>query len=232
MEQTLVIALVGILGIGAQWLAWRLQAPAIVLMALAGLAVGPLWAIIFGDPLLDPVDPSEGAPDVVSDLAPLFTAADVIVVGLIGERGREAREFIEDDLGDVTVTLELLHTDAMLCVPLLVAGDLDDVAADWRAWSEALGLPMLMIEAGTLEILHVAATGVLGVGLLAIAFEGYLYARLATPWRLVALVGALAAIRNGEGCTGQHQEHDSIFHRRLPALSPRGLYQRGRDGRK
>ena len=61
-------------------------------------------------------------------------------------RGVAARA-IEDDLGDVTVTLELLHTDAMLCVPLLVAGDLDDVAADWRAWSEALGLPMLMIEA-------------------------------------------------------------------------------------
>jgi len=61
-------------------------------------------------------------------------------------RGVAARA-IEDDLGDVTVTLELLHTDAMLCVPLLVAGDLDDVAADWRAWSEALGLPMLMVEA-------------------------------------------------------------------------------------
>ncbi|ROO27077.1 TRAP transporter permease [Salinisphaera japonica] len=56
---------------------------------------------------------------------------------------------------------------------------------------------MLMIEASTLEILHVAATGVLGVGLLAIAFEGYLYARLATPWRLVALVGALALIFPG-----------------------------------
>ncbi len=28
------------------------------------------------------------------------TAADVVVVGLVGERGREVREFLEDDLGD------------------------------------------------------------------------------------------------------------------------------------
>ena len=60
-------------------------------------------------------------------------------------RGVAARA-MEDDFGDVTVTLELHHSDPMLCVPLLVADDLDDVAADWRAWSEALGLPMLMIE--------------------------------------------------------------------------------------
>lgn len=47
-------AMIGALGLGAQWLAWRLQAPAIVLMSLAGLAVGPLWSLIFGDPLLSP----------------------------------------------------------------------------------------------------------------------------------------------------------------------------------
>ena len=35
------IALIGVLGIGAQWLAWRLQRPAIVLMAVAGLIFGP-----------------------------------------------------------------------------------------------------------------------------------------------------------------------------------------------
>ena len=33
--------LVGALGVGAQWLAWRVRMPAIVLMLLAGLAVGP-----------------------------------------------------------------------------------------------------------------------------------------------------------------------------------------------
>ncbi|MEL6324218.1 MAG: sodium:proton antiporter [Pseudomonadota bacterium] len=55
-QDTLIlsVALIGALGLGAQWLAWRIQAPAIVLMALAGLAVGPLWAALTGEPLLDP----------------------------------------------------------------------------------------------------------------------------------------------------------------------------------
>lgn len=61
-------------------------------------------------------------------------------------RGVAARA-IEDGDGNVTVTLELLHSDPMLSVPLLVAHDLDDVAADWRAWSDAYRLPMLLIEA-------------------------------------------------------------------------------------
>ena len=54
---------------------------------------------------------------------------------------------MEDEDGNVTVTLELLHNDPMLSVPLLVADDLDDVAADWRAWADAYRLPMLLIEA-------------------------------------------------------------------------------------
>ncbi|WP_298917842.1 cation:proton antiporter [uncultured Algimonas sp.] len=40
------LALIGVLGIGAQWLAWRLQRPAIVLMALAGLIFGPLLGAV------------------------------------------------------------------------------------------------------------------------------------------------------------------------------------------
>ena len=58
-----------------------------------------------------------------------------------------AARALDDGAGEVTVTLELLHHDPMLSVPLLVADNLEDVAAHWRAWSEKLGLPMLMVEA-------------------------------------------------------------------------------------
>jgi hypothetical protein len=58
-----------------------------------------------------------------------------------------AARAIEDQDGNVTVTLELFHSDPQLSVPLLVAEDLDDVAADWRAWADAYRLPMLLIEA-------------------------------------------------------------------------------------
>jgi len=61
-------------------------------------------------------------------------------------RGVAARA-LEDSDGNVTVTLELLHNDPQLSVPLLVADDLDDIAADWRTWAEEYRLPMLLIEA-------------------------------------------------------------------------------------
>ncbi|HCH94668.1 MAG TPA: sodium:proton antiporter, partial [Erythrobacter sp.] len=59
MEQSLVIAMVGMLGIGAQWLAWRTGWPAIVLMLAAGFLAGPVLGLFdpehaFGD-LLDPM---------------------------------------------------------------------------------------------------------------------------------------------------------------------------------
>jgi NhaP-type Na+/H+ or K+/H+ antiporter len=53
-SQALVIAVVGILGIGAQWLAWRTGWPAIVLMLLAGFMAGPVSSYVFGAPLIDP----------------------------------------------------------------------------------------------------------------------------------------------------------------------------------
>tara|TARA_R110000751_G_scaffold10055_2_gene37327 strand:- start:164920 stop:165483 length:564 start_codon:yes stop_codon:yes gene_type:complete len=61
-------------------------------------------------------------------------------------KGIAARAMDHGD-GTVTVTLELHHEDSELCVPLLVAHDLADIAADWHSWSEVYNLPMLMIEA-------------------------------------------------------------------------------------
>jgi len=58
-SQALVIAAVGALGIGAQWIAWRTGWPAIVLMLAAGFIAGPITGVIdpeaaFGE-LLDPM---------------------------------------------------------------------------------------------------------------------------------------------------------------------------------
>ena len=58
-----------------------------------------------------------------------------------------AARAIDHGNGDMTVTLELHHEDAELCIPLLVAHDLSDIAADWRSWSDAFNIPMLMVEA-------------------------------------------------------------------------------------
>ena len=51
MAPVVAFALVGALGVGSQWLAWRLRMPAIVLMLVAGLLVGPVFGIF--DPARD-----------------------------------------------------------------------------------------------------------------------------------------------------------------------------------
>ncbi len=83
---------------------------------------------------------------VVRRLLEMSGVPAIIALPAKAFRGVAARA-LEDGDGNVTVTLELLHNDPMLSVPLLVADDLDDVAADWRAWADAYRLPMLLIEA-------------------------------------------------------------------------------------
>ncbi len=63
MENIVVaVTVIGILGVGAQWLAWRLNLPAIVLMAIAGILAGPtfgLFKAMVGDGYTDGLAPVE-----------------------------------------------------------------------------------------------------------------------------------------------------------------------------
>lgn len=57
------------------------------------------------------------------------------------------------------VTLELLHEDETLCVPLRVGHELADIATDWQLWAELLKLPMMIVDAdGVARTLEESAT--------------------------------------------------------------------------
>lgn len=47
----------------------------------------------------------------------------------------------------LVATVELLHRDPGLSVPLAVTRDMEEAAGDWHAWSETLKLPLILIEA-------------------------------------------------------------------------------------
>ncbi len=55
-EPIVSLAVIVVLGVGAQWLAWRVRVPSILLLLLAGIAVGPLAAALLPEnrPILDP----------------------------------------------------------------------------------------------------------------------------------------------------------------------------------
>ncbi|MBL4598358.1 MAG: hypothetical protein JKX93_05245 [Rhizobiaceae bacterium] len=61
-----------------------------------------------------------------------------------------AARAIETADGGMFVSLELYHDDADLCLPVLVTDNMDDIAADWHAWSRMLSLPMLILDSDNL----------------------------------------------------------------------------------
>lgn len=64
----MAFALVGALGVGSQWIAWRLHLPAIVLMLAAGILIGPVLGV------LDP------ARDIGPITAPLISLAVAVIL--------------------------------------------------------------------------------------------------------------------------------------------------------
>ena len=73
LDPVTAIALVGALGIGSQWLAWRLRMPAIVLMLAAGLIVGPGLGLL---------DPSESFGDLLQPIVSIAVAIILFEGGL------------------------------------------------------------------------------------------------------------------------------------------------------
>lgn len=67
-------------------------------------------------------------------------------VPIAAYRGIAARVEPALNPGEINVTLELLHRDPTLSLVLMQANDMDDVVADWQAWSRQFGLPLLLIE--------------------------------------------------------------------------------------
>ena len=94
------IALIGVLGIGAQWLAWKLQRPAIVLMAIAGLIFGPLigWLLSLNPPaqLIEALDLFRLDP--INDFGDLYRPMIGLAVSIILFEGGMTLRF--KDLGD------------------------------------------------------------------------------------------------------------------------------------
>ncbi len=50
-----------------------------------------------------------------------------------------------DNAGAIRVFVELRHSDPGLTLPLIMADEPEEVAADWQAWGRALNLPLLVV---------------------------------------------------------------------------------------
>ena len=84
MDESLILKMTAIatLGMGAQWLAWRAQLPAIVLLSIAGILAGPVFGL---------VRPTE---DFGALLSPMISVAVAIILfeGGLNLNVRELRE--------------------------------------------------------------------------------------------------------------------------------------------
>ncbi len=108
MDPVLLFALIGALGIGAQWIAWRASLPAIVVMLSAGLLAGPVTGFI---------DPQEGFGDLFRPIIAVAVAVILFEGGLtlnfaeLRETGREVRRlvYIGAPLGWLFSTLAIYY---------------------------------------------------------------------------------------------------------------------------
>jgi NhaP-type Na+/H+ or K+/H+ antiporter len=112
-DAAFALAAVVVLGVGAQWAAWRLRVPSILLLLILGFAVGPGAALLRGgEPLID-VDALTG---------PILLPLVGIAVGIILYEGGLTLRF--SDLKGVGRTLTML-----VSVGALITGVIGAIAA-------------------------------------------------------------------------------------------------------
>ena len=148
------IALIGVLGIGAQWLAWRLQRPAIVLMAIAGLLFGPLLAWVLTLPFVQGSDGLRTIVDAVhldpeKDFGEMYRPMVGIAVAIILFEGGLNLRF--KDLRDASHAVT-----RMVLVAAPVAWVLGTIAAHYiagLAWDISIMVGGLFVVTGPTVIL-------------------------------------------------------------------------------
>ncbi len=85
----LAFAIIGALGVGAQWLAWRLNLPAIVLMAIAGVIAGPVLGVF------SPPDAAPGEPPMEALFGEFYRPIIAVAVAVILFEGGLQLNFAE-----------------------------------------------------------------------------------------------------------------------------------------
>ena len=108
MQPVMAFALVGALGVGSQWLAWRLRMPAIVLMLVAGIVIGPVLGIF--DPARD-IGPLMGPIIAIAVAIILFEGGLTLNFHSLQDatKGVKRLVFVGAPLGWLTSTLALRY---------------------------------------------------------------------------------------------------------------------------
>ena len=108
MQPVMAFALVGALGLGLQWIAWRLRMPAIMLMLVVGIIIGPVLGIL--DPARD-IGPLMGRIISIAVVIILFEGGLTLNFHSLQDAVKDVRRlvFIGAPLGWPTLTLALRY---------------------------------------------------------------------------------------------------------------------------
>jgi NhaP-type Na+/H+ or K+/H+ antiporter len=210
LDPVTAVAAIGVLGVGAQWIAWRLRIPAIVFMLLMGVIAGPVTGF---------VDPKVALGDLMGPIISIAVAVILLEGGLTlnfhslrdAAQGVRRLVFIGAPLGWLLSTAALYYgaglglaasavfggilivTGPTVIVPLLRQAKLARRPASLLQWEAIVNDPIgalaavlafefVLVQSLTTSVEHAAMTFVLGIGVAAVL--GYVAGRgLAVSFR-------------------------------------------------